>query len=175
MKNLTVIMLCCWLALPLSALSTTLNGPLSTLKKSGQGTMNFMFWSVYKAELYGPDVLYLPNRYPKALNITYYQNITSEALIDATYEQWMHLKYDEKIITSWLKTLRLIWPDIKKDEQILLVVNGEGMSHFYHQGEPIGQINDQRFGDAFLSIWLSESTSRPKLRKKLMGFIKSDE
>ena len=173
MKSLVIMLLGCWLAFSTSA--TTLNKPLSMLKKTGQGVMSFMFWSVYKAELYGPGDNYVSDHYPKALNITYYQNITGEALLDATYEQWLHLQYDEEQTTTWLKELRLIWPDIKKEEQILLVVDGVGVSYFYHQGELIGAIEDEKFGEAFLSIWLSEETSRPELRQKLIGSIKSDQ
>jgi hypothetical protein len=44
-----------------------------------------------------------------------------------------------------------------------------GRSTFLLNGKPLGSIDDPQFGPSFLAIWLSPDTSRPELRRSLIG------
>ncbi|MEI8646244.1 chalcone isomerase family protein [Pseudoalteromonas sp. Hal040] len=47
--------------------------------------------------------------------------------------------------------------------------NEQGIGTFYFNDKELGQIDDKRFADNFLAIWLSADTSEPSLRKQLIG------
>lgn len=144
--------------------------PLSELKRVGEGEMNYLFWTLYRAELFASDIPFdATEMKPKALRIEYYKEIDKQALIDATGEQWQQLGYEGVEIKQWLVPLTKIWPDVAPGDVLILLVTQTGVSHFYFDDQLIGVIDDPRFGDAFLSIWLSENTSEPRLRKQLLG------
>ena len=144
--------------------------PLNQLQKVGAGEMNYLFWTLYRAELFASDIPFdVTEMKPKALRIEYYKEIDKQALIDVTGEQWLQLGYDAAEIELWLTPLAKIWPDVAPGDVLTLLVTQDSVSHFYFDDELIGVIDDPRFGNAFLSIWLSENTSEPRLRKQLLG------
>jgi hypothetical protein len=184
-KKLCLFVLLCFIATSVCAniqttslINTT---PLSDLHKLGEGRMKVMFWSVYDAQLYGETKQYKPTQYPQAIKLTYLRDIKSNAFIEATDDQWQGLALTLPKKTQWLTQLKTIFPDIYENDKLILVVNKDQSSQFYYQAydqksqsylkQPtaIGSINDKDFGTAFLAIWLSENTSRPKLRRQLIG------
>ena len=157
------------------------------LQKLGEGEMNYLFWHVYNAEFYAKQNKFNVNNYPQALKLTYKRDIEKADFVEATIDQWDKLhKLDNNILVTstqrkaWKEKLQTIFPDIHTNDIILLVVNEKKESHFYlkkfetktatnNNYTLIGTINEPDFGAYFLSIWLSEYTSEPKLRKKLIG------
>ncbi|MBB1269312.1 chalcone isomerase family protein [Shewanella sp. SR44-3] len=150
------------------------------MHKLGAGEMSFLFWRLYRAELYSQDAslmaavkldadAYLAQSKDKALRIEYFKQIDKQDLLDATEEQWRHLDYDQASIERWLVSLRHIWPDVVPGDVLTLVVTTTGESHFYFGEYAIGKVEDGDFGRAFLSIWLSKKTSQPQLRAQLLG------
>jgi hypothetical protein len=140
--------------------------------------MEYLFWTIYKAELFRAgeiapvndiNVVLDKDKNEKALKIEYYKSINKRDLIDATIDQWKHLGYQQSSIDKWSQPLENIWPDVEPGNTLTLSVQKNGHSQFFYNGLPIGAIEHQDFGDAFLSIWLSENTSEPKLRQKLLG------
>lgn len=150
--------------------------PVNHLTKIGEGEMTYLFWNLYLAELYiAPSaktkrpVLTSNDSKGKALKITYFKSISKRDLIDATQDQWEHLGYANRDIQRWLKPLGSLWPDVEPGDKLTLVVSDDGKSQFYFDDKSIGTIDDISFGQAFLSIWLSENTTEPELRKQLLG------
>lgn len=150
--------------------------PVNHLTKVGEGEMTYLFWNLYLAELYiAPTstikkaALASNDSKGKALKITYFKSISKQDLISATQDQWEHLGYANRDIQRWLKPLKNMWPDVEPGDKLTLVVSDEGKSQFFFDNSPIGTIDDISFGQAFLSIWLSENTSEPELRKQLLG------
>ena len=47
------------------------------------------------------------------------------------------------------------------------------MSTFLFNGNAIGTIGDPQFGEDFAGIWLSPDTTRPALRRQLIGEAES--
>jgi hypothetical protein len=160
---------------------------VSSLKKIGEGQMKILFWKVYKAEFYSKTSPYNPQSYPKALKLTYQRDIKKQEFVSATQGEWNKLNshLDKRIISQkqenkWLAQLNDIFPNIKESDAILFTLNKKKQANFYLQSASsskakplihnlLGTINDPAFGDYFLSIWLSENTSRPKLRKQLIA------
>lgn len=152
--------------------------PLYGLDKQGQGQMNVLFWSVYKAEYFTSSTKLtdtrLKQKHSKALKLTYLRDIKKDELIDATNDQWQHLDLSLPNKDLWLKKLANIWPDINENDTLTLLVDENKISHFYLTNNEQyfvkqGEIVDGEFAEAFLSIWLAENTSRPDLRQQLLG------
>ncbi|MCE2597068.1 chalcone isomerase family protein [Motilimonas cestriensis] len=145
--------------------------PVSDLKKVGSGQMEWLFFSLYDASLYSETGTYQSNRFPIALQIKYHKQIDKKHLLEATQEQWQHLGIDNKQQNDWLMLLNQIWPDVNSGDELTFVVQADASNMFYFNNEPIGKIEDGAFSAAFLAIWLSENTSRPKLRQQLIGAL----
>lgn len=161
------------------------NIPFSSLKKVGEGQMKVMFWKVYIAEFFSLKTPYNEDIYPKALKLTYQRDIEKQAFIEATQDQWQKLNkhFPQRLVSQakedeWLKQLNDIFPNIKTDDVIIFTLNNDKVARFFlttnkNSDESsfitLGQINDTAFGEYFLSIWLSERTTEPKLRKKLLA------
>ncbi|QYK14337.1 chalcone isomerase family protein [Shewanella rhizosphaerae] len=141
---------------------------LDRLHKIGSAEMQYLFWTLYRAELYSAQPDYEASA-DKALKINYYRDIESDQLIEATLEQWRHLGYSDQQITSWQRHIQGLWPNVREGDSLTLWVNSQGDSYFYFGDKPLGQIQDRTFGEAFLAIWLSERTSEPELRQGLLG------
>jgi hypothetical protein len=141
----------------------------SQLTKYGEGEMKVLFWHLYKAELFGSKTRYSFDDTKLALKITYYRDIDKEDLIEATADQWQHIGVTHQNIPKWLDELATIWPNIKKNDMLIVTRNEDNSASFFNHQGLLGTVNDPDFGDAFLNIWLSEKTTRPKLRAKLVG------
>jgi hypothetical protein len=137
--------------------------------------MSYLFWTLYRAELFSdpstPAEKMMADRVgaQKALRITYYRSIAKDDLLAATLDQWQRLGYKQQETDVWLSRLGQIWPSVEPGDMLTLVVSPERSSQFYLADQLIGTVQDPRFGNAFLAIWLSEKTSEPKLRQKLLG------
>lgn len=158
-----------------SSINAATSARLDDMVKHGEGTMSVMFWDVYRAALYSKQAKFNINRYPQALKITYLMDIEQQDLLDATQEQWQYLSVPNEQQVKWLAQLQLIWPDIREGNSITAVVDNQRKSHFYftktkqENSQLLGTIHDPQFGEHFFSIWLSEQTTRPTLRQKLIN------
>ncbi|GLS91926.1 hypothetical protein GCM10007916_29960 [Psychromonas marina] len=135
----------------------------------GQGEMSWLFIDLYQASLYSPTGDYKQAQYPQALNIIYQKDIDKDHLISATEKEWQKLAFNNTQYNGWLNQLDNLWPDIKKGDQLLFMVEDDGSGYFYHNNKLLGGVDNQQFAEAFLSIWLSKNTSEPKLRQQLLG------
>lgn len=143
--------------------------PIQDMQKVGEAKLEFLFWDVYLSALYSPSGVFNEEEYPLALNIQYLRDIDAQDLVDKTAEEWQKLGFSDEQISPWLEQIKAIWPDIVKGDELLLVVEADKRSRFYHNQELIGDMQDTAFGPSFLAIWLDENCSFPKLRKKLIG------
>ena len=143
--------------------------PLDDLKKVGEAKLKVLFWDVYNSSLYSKTGEYKEEQFPQALKINYLRDIDAEDLIERTQDEWKKLGIKQVIFSQWIPLLINIFPDIKKGDVLLLIVNKNQQSEFFFNGKTIGQITDQTFGKNFLRIWLDKNCSYPNVRFKLIG------
>ncbi|MGL4446438.1 MAG: chalcone isomerase family protein [Shewanella sp.] len=135
----------------------------------GRGEMDWLWFSLYKARLMTLNGRYQPGQYPLILDIEYYRDIAAKDLLSATQDQWQHLHFPEQDIRRWLGLLTAVWPDVKSGDHLSFnIIDGQTSQFFFNQ-QPLTQIEDPNFAEAFLAIWLSPHTSRPDLRAQLLG------
>ena len=134
----------------------------------GSGDMRWTFLKLYRIQLETDTGVHQLQTYPQALEITYYRDIPRSRLIEATRDQWAHIKLNNAAQNQWLSQLEQLWPDIKKGDILRFEVDAKKNNRFIYNGVPIGGIDDKAFSIAFLSIWLSTATSEPTLRQQLV-------
>ena len=139
-------------------------------KPIGNTVFSFLFWDLYKSELFTISKQYpLQSKDDKLLyEIEYFKAISSQDLVEKTIEQWQHLGFSASRYDVYLNELLRIWPDINPGDKLVFMMNNH-TSAFYYNGRLVGVIEDEKFGSLFLDIWLSENTSEPELRKELLG------
>lgn len=143
--------------------------PALDYKTVGSGTFNWMFWKIYDISLLTESGTYQQGDQPLALQITYARDIKGDQLVATTIDEWE--RQDIKWQADWSTRLDEIFPDINAGDQLLLRVDDQKNSSFFFNEEPVGTIDDARFTEAFLAIWLSSNTRSPKLTRELTGSI----
>lgn len=157
---------------PKSGLAMENTAPWETMKLVGKGKLSVLFWDIYNARLYTATGQYEEKAYPIALQLTYLRDFKKQQLIEETEKQWQKLGFkDKQKIKQWLETLYQLWPDVKENQSITLYIDAQERSYFYFNDTKLGQLQDPEFAQAFLAIWLSEDTSAPEVRKKLISAV----
>lgn len=175
MKRLTkALLLSCTfiVTIPTTGLTMENSAPWESMKLVGKGKLSFLFWDIYNASLYTATGQYNEQEYPIALQLTYLRDFKKQQLIEETEKQWQKLGFkDQQKIKQWLETLDQLWPDVKENQSITLYIDTQQRSYFYFNDTKLGQLDDPEFANAFLAIWLSEDTSAPEVRKKLISAV----
>jgi hypothetical protein len=135
----------------------------------GEGRMSFMFWDVYDAALIAPNGIWDKTQ-PYALKLKYLRALDGHKIADRSIEEIRKLGCkDELKLAAWHGQLNTLFPNVDAQTVLIGIFTPSGSTKFYHDDEFIGEISDAEFGPWFFNIWLSESTSAPKLRAALLG------
>jgi len=144
---------------------------LIDLPAVGKGSFKYLFWHIYDAQLQTVDGTFVDYQQsaPLVLSLTYQRDISKSDFIDATLEQWQHQHGEIKQRhQQWSLLLAEIWRDVKTGDTLSCQRLKQGEVQFFLNTVYLGSINEVAFADEFLDIWLSTSTSAPKLRKQLV-------
>ena len=146
-----------------------INSYVPNAKLVGKGMFSYYFWDVYTGELYAPDGAY-QNQPPFALKLTYQRDLEGKKIAQRSIDE-MKKQGDVSADDSdkWLSLMEAIFPDVSEGDVITGIATKEGTSVFYVNGEKADEIDDKAFTQRFFDIWLSDKTSEPKFRKKLLG------
>ena len=69
----------------------------------------------------------------------------------------------------WVGLLRAVFTDVVPGDRLVGTFDPQTGATFYLNDAWLGQLSDLSLSRAFFDIWLSENTSRPKLRADLLG------
>jgi hypothetical protein len=144
-------------------------GPVDDLNPVGEARLRVFFFHIYDSTLYSPSGRYEGVNPDLALQIEYQRSIAADRLLDQTREEWRKQSLYEESCEAWLSKLDSFWPDVSRGDTLTLRVDDSLASEFYLNGKLIGEIQDARFTERFLAIWLSEDSSYPRLRNQLVG------
>ncbi|MCP5129734.1 MAG: chalcone isomerase family protein [Pseudomonadales bacterium] len=149
--------------------SQSVSATPSGMQMVGQARLQFMFWPVYDSRLYTSNGEFQEGQLPLRLEIEYLRDVASAELVEHTRKEWQRLQPLAVPEQQWLRTLSRLWPDVGKNDVLVLVLDEWGRSTFLLNGQPLGSVDEPAFGQRFLDIWLSPATSRPDLRLALLG------
>ncbi len=140
-------------------------------KQVGQGRLSVLFWDVYDAKLYAPDGTWSQDK-PFMLSLHYFREIKGVDIADRSVQEIRNQGFDDEVkLAAWHTQMKHLFPDVE-DGSILsaVFIPGEKIK-FFDRHQPIGVVNDAMFVRLFADIWLSEKTSRPDLRRQLLGAL----
>lgn len=150
------------------AISTYIENP----KPVGEARLEVLFWDVYDATLIAPDGKFDPQT-PFALSLTYLREFDGDDIasrsVDEMRKQGMK---DEVKLAMWFEQMQQVFPNVDEGQTLTGIVDENQYSHFYFNDNKVGVIEDPEFTTWFFNIWLSEQTSEPKMREKLLGMRK---
>ncbi|MDB4543017.1 chalcone isomerase family protein [bacterium] len=141
----------------------------TALKKVGEAQLKVLFWKVYNSRLFSADGSYLDGQRPIKLEIEYLRDIEADQLVQRTAAEWQSQGVAHPHQDKWLQSLSALWPDVSKNDVIALQLDRDDRSSFFINGTFLGYVEDPAFGQSFIDIWLSPKTSRPELRRMLIG------
>lgn len=157
-------------AIPINAFSSETNKPIYGFELVGKGKLKFMFWNIYESQLSAPKGEYKEGG-QFSLNIKYLMSFKGEDIAERSILEIKKQGYNNsKQLSKWKNFMKNIFPDVENGS-VLEGVFIDGTTTFYHDDRKIAEITDREFGEKFFDIWLSNKTSQPRLRKKLLGII----
>jgi len=134
----------------------------------GEGKFTYYLWDVYKATLYAPQGNW-KNEPPYALQLTYLRDLSGQKIAErSTKEMRKQGGLEEAQLNEWDKKMKSFFPDVEEDDTLTGVATKAGHTEFFFNGESIGSVEDTLFTERFFGIWLSEKTSEPEFRDKLL-------
>ncbi|MBT3136801.1 chalcone isomerase family protein [Alteromonas sp. ALT199] len=149
--------------------SEHINEHVPNAKLVGKGMFSYYFWDVYTGELFASEGEYA-GQPPFALRLTYQRDLEGKKIAERSIDE---MKKQGDVAAddadNWLTLMERIFPDVSEGDVITGIATKEGTSVFYVNGEKADEINDVTFTQRFFDIWLSDETSEPKFRKKLLG------
>lgn len=138
----------------------------------GKARLTMYFFDIYDATLIAPKGNFASEK-PFALKLRYLRDFEGKEIASRSIDEMRKLGMeDEMKLAKWYQEMQDIFPNVKKGETITGVVDDKQISHFYIEDQLLGHVHDKEFSKWFFSIWLSEDTSEPKMRKRLLGLIK---
>lgn len=166
-----------WLVLLLSILNVNANESVPSYVSDavpesivlGEGRLKVLFWDVYDATLYTPAKGY-SSEAPFALSLTYLMDFAGKDIAKRSIDEMKDQDWqDDAQLAQWETQMLATFPDVKENDTLIGIQNEEGSAIFYYNDTFVAQIDDPEFSRAFFGIWLSNKTSEPKLRRKLLG------
>lgn len=172
-KNMTGALISCLLLLYSAASLGFSDASSKQLQLVGEARFKFLFWDIYDSKLFTASGAFnsqlpLTQQLPLKLKIDYLRDIEAADLVDNTIDQWRKIGLSQSAIDAHQALISDLWPNIGKNDQLAIVLDEQG-SQFYYNGEAIGGQLSTEFGVDFVSIWLAENTTEPKLRNKLIN------
>ncbi len=134
----------------------------------GQASFSWLFRPIYDAYLYAESSeFHDPAQAPFTFTLVYRLDLKREQIVQETLRQWD--KQGVAVQPAWEQQLQRLIPDIRAGDSLALQVDATRRARLLHNAEPAGSIDDPEFVNAFAGIWLAETTTRPDLRRKLLG------
>ena len=135
----------------------------------GSGALRWSVFHVYDIALYAQGDA-RDAEVDVVLDVTYRRRVASADIVGASIKEMTRL-YPSAAdrATRWGESLARIIPDCERGTRLTALFRRGRSLAFYVDGRRAGEIVDGALSEAFLAIWLSESTSEPALRQKLLA------
>lgn len=139
---------------------------------AGQGRFTFFGLRVYAARLWVARDFRQSTlgSVPLALELTYERNFKAADIAHRSLREMERAgPLDPVLAQRWEARLRDLLPDVKPGDRLLGVHEPGRGAAFFHDGRPLGRIDDDGFARRFFAIWLGPATSAPDLREALLA------
>ncbi len=152
-----------------------LRAALPAVTLSGQATLTFWGFKVYRASLWVPPD-FVGETYDQsafALELAYLRDLKGADIASRSITEMRRQKtIDAERAQRWKSLMRNLFPDVKSGDSITGINQpGKGVL-FLSNGRVLGEIPDPEFARLFFGIWLAPQTSEPQLRQDLLARAK---
>ena len=138
------------------------------IKLIGEANYSFLFWNVYDAQLYSPEINF--NKKKFALILRYNKEIKKELLVNETIEDMKKQKIlTEEKIKNWTNIFNSIYQKVTVGSRFLCIKLKKDKSIFFYNGKKLLESNNEEFIELFFNIWLRNDSKNPSFSKKLLG------
>lgn len=142
---------------------------VKSLSVRGEAVLRFLGLKVYGVRLW-TQMKPFTHSEPFAIELVYDMSIKGKDIADRSVKEMRAQGVsDEAKLRRWGDEMAKIFPDIKQGDTLIGVSIPAKEARFYNREKLIATIPDAEFAKAFFDIWLSEKTSEPKVRLKLLG------
>jgi hypothetical protein len=163
-------------ATPTAVAPPELQERLSQARLSGSAKLRVFGFEVYWAKLW-VQAGFEQARFAEhdfALELQYLRSIKGADIAQRSLKEMQRVStVSEAQAQNWLKAMQDIFPDVQRGDRITGIYNADGSAKFTKNGQPLGEVKDAQFAQAFFAIWLSPQTSQPRLREQLLAHAKS--
>ena len=136
------------------------------MKFLGMGIYDAKLWTAtgFKADRYA--------EYPLALELSYLRSLSGSAIASRSLDEMRRAgPLDTAKEKSWLAAMQEAFPDVKSSDRIIGMHTPGVGARFWYNGKLKATIADPEFSRLFFGIWLSSSTSEPRLRTELLARV----
>ena len=134
----------------------------------GTGKLSIFFIDIYDIKLFSKTKVYSKNK-PFAIEINYLKDIKSSQIVDRSINEIKRISNSSRDeLENYRSIFTSLFPDIYSGDQLIGIKTANNDGVFFYNKKPIGKIKDEKLVDKFFDIWLSEKTSHPELREKLL-------
>ena len=138
----------------------------------GAGRMRYLLWDVFDATLWTVagfrGAQYFEHAF--ALELRYLRKLSGAALVDSSLQEMRRAgSLDASKESAWTAAMQSAFADVQPGDRITGVHRPGAGARFYFNGRLRASVDDAAFARAFFGIWLSPSTSEPRLRSALLS------
>ena len=152
-----------------SSLPEPISRDVTGLSVRGEGVLRFFGLKVYDIRLW-TQMKSFTHTEPFALELVYDLAINGKDIAERSVKEMRAQGIsDEAKLRRWGDEMLKCFPDIKQGDSLIGVSVPGKEARFYSREKLLATVPDPEFAKAFFDIWLSEKTSEPKMRLKLLG------
>ncbi len=139
---------------------------------SGSARLRYFGFDVYDAVLWTTPGFRATAfaQHALALELTYLRTLSGRSIAQRSLDE---MRRSGPIApaqeTRWLAAMQEAFPDVKAGDRLLGLHSPANGARFWLNGQVRGAVRDPDFSRLFFGIWLSESTSEPQLRSRLLS------
>ncbi len=152
------------------ALPAQVTTGMPNLKAVGGGLLRMFGFQVYNAYLWTPDGASFDQAKPHVLDIHYLRTFSAKQLAERSIDEMRGQGTgNEAVYPKWVTEMQRVFADVKEGDRLIGIATPARTAKFFHNGTYRGEVADAAFTDAFFGIWLSEKSSQPGMRERLLG------
>ncbi len=106
---------------------------------------------------------------PFVLDFRYARRLNGADIAERGAKEMQALGHCEELKNCWLEEQKKAFPDVADGDRITGWYRPGQPTRFYFNGEFHHQVDDPDFARPFFEIWMSEDTSEPAFRRRLLG------
>lgn len=168
-RNCGWLLLVCAFSASASSLPDLVTRDLTGLSVRGTAALRVIGLKVYDVRLW-TQMKPFSHADPFAVELVYDMSFKGKDIADRSVKEMRSQGFnDEMKLKRWGDEMTKIFPDIQQGDTLIGVSFPGKEARFYNREKLIATVPDVEFSKAFFDIWLSERSSEPKLRLKLLG------